>query len=93
MAEREAGTDERAALAGFGDWLADDTRLVFLERGENGLRILGPDLREEKRIALPAAIRDPAGVHGAGNKVIVEDDADDTLWRLDLRKGSWKRIY
>ncbi len=93
VAEREAGTDERAALAGFGDWLANDTRLVFLERGESGLSILGPDLREEKRIPLPAAIRDPAGVHGAGNKVIVKDDANDSLWRLDLRKGSWKRIY
>lgn len=93
VAEREAGTDERTALAGSGDWLADDTRLFFRDGSDNSLRILDPDLREEKRIAFPATIRNPAGVFSAGNAVLIEDDANDSLWRFDLRKGSWKRIY
>ncbi len=93
VAERELGTDERAALMGSGDWLEDDTRLVVRDGDENGLRILGPDLHEEMKIPLPASIRDPAGVYGAGSKVVVKDAGNDSLWRFDLRKRSWKRIY
>jgi hypothetical protein len=93
VAEKVMTKNEASALLFWPSWTADGAELLVLDREANGLRILGPDLNEVKRIALPASIRIPVGLHVVGDQALVEDDQTDSLWRLNLGKESWKKIY
>ncbi|MEN6310717.1 MAG: ABC transporter permease, partial [Acidobacteriota bacterium] len=76
------------------DWLKDGARLVLDDpRGDRCLKILGPDLNEEKRIPFPDAIRSPFDMMVSDDKVLVADGLAYKLWRLDIKKGSWKKLY
>jgi len=35
----------------------------------------------------------PAGLQVVGHQALVEDGKNNTLWRFDLEKKDWKRIY
>jgi ABC-type transport system involved in multi-copper enzyme maturation permease subunit len=93
IAETVMTSKEESALLYSPTWLKDGARLLILDRPESCLKILGPDLSEVKRIMLPAWIRLPAGLHVVGDQALVEDEQTYTLWRLDLNKETWKKIY
>jgi ABC-type transport system involved in multi-copper enzyme maturation permease subunit len=93
VAEKVMTDSEATARLYSPAWTADGARLLVLDRAANGLRVLGPDLNEEKRIAFPESLRVPVGLHIVGANALVEDDQTDTLWRLDLKTGSWKKIF
>ena len=93
VAEREMTRVESTAQQFSATWMADGSRLIILDREENALRILGPDLRDLDRIALPAFWRPPFGVMLVGDKALVEGENPDSLWRCDLATKRWKRIY
>jgi ABC-type transport system involved in multi-copper enzyme maturation permease subunit len=93
VAETVMTSHEESALLYSPAWTADGTRLLIIDRSGNCLKVLGPDLSEVKRIALPALIRVPVGLQVVGDQALVEDDQADALWRLDLGKGSWKKIF
>jgi len=93
VAEKVMTKSETSALLFWPSWTADGARLLILDRAANGLRVLRPDLSEEKRIAFPGSLRLPVGLHIVGANALVEDDQTDALWRLDLKTGSWKKIY
>ncbi len=86
------GFAESRALLSSPQWLADDSGLV-LNYGSEGLRIFSKDLREQKTIVYPPAVSNPIQLCSAGHCVLVQDLGMDALWRYDLNKGSWKRIY
>jgi hypothetical protein len=92
VSERTMTTKESDALLLWPAWTADGAKLLVLDRTGNRLKVLRPDLSEEKTIAFPAPVRLPAGLQTAGDHVLIEDGETDTLWRLDLRTGSWKKI-
>jgi hypothetical protein len=93
VAEKSMTTSEASALLFWPSWTADGALLLVLDRAANGLRVLGPDLSEEKRIAFPESLRVPVSLHIVGANALVKDDQTDTLWRLDLSREAWKRIY
>jgi len=94
LASKEMTAEESTGQFYDIDWLRDGARLVFNDpRGDRCLKILGPDLGEEKRIPFPDAIRSPFNILASDDKVLVADGLTCRLWRLDLEKGSWKKIY
>ena len=93
LASREMTTEERTGQLYDLDWLSDGSRLAVSDPTDRCLKILGPDLGEEKRIPFPASIRSPFNIMVSGDKVMINDDARHALWRLDLKTGAWKRIY
>ena len=74
-------------------WTSDGTELLVLDGDSRSLRILGPDLRETAQIALPPSILTPVSLNVAGRHAVLTDFEEKTLWRLDLEKKLWKRIY
>lgn len=93
LASREMTAEERTGLLYDLDWLSDDSRPVLSDPTDRCLRIFGPDLREETRIPFPASLKSPVEIKVSGEKVLVTDDAARSLWRLDLGKKSWKKLY
>jgi hypothetical protein len=93
VAEKQMTTAESAAQIYSPSWTADGTKLVILDREANGLKILGPDLHEESRVPFPEWMNAPGGLQVVGHQAIVGDGKSDTLWRFDLERKSWKRIY
>ena len=76
------------------DWLADGVRLVLDDpAGDKALKILGSDLSEEKRFALPDSVLPHYNLQAAGDKILIAPSNTHRLWRLDLKTGSWKRIF
>ena len=93
LASREMTTEERTGMLYDLDWLNDGSRPVLSDPTDRCLRIFGPDLNEETRIPFPASIKSPVEVDVSGEKALVTDDADHSLWRCDLVKKTWKRLY
>jgi hypothetical protein len=93
LASKELTEDEKAGQSYSFDWLEDNARLVLCDPTERTLSVLGPDLSEEKRIAVPAPIAAPFGFRVSGDKALVIDGERNTLWRLNLRTEGWKRVY
>ena len=77
------------------DWLQDGKRLVvnIPVYGENNLKILGEDFKEEQSIKVIGRIRNPRHIWGLDNVVLVEDQKKRGLWRLDLKTEKWKKVY
>jgi len=93
VAETVMTSKESSALLYSPAWTADGTELLIMDRSGNCLKVLGPDLSEVKRITLPSSIRVPVGLHVVGDQALAEDDQTGTLWRLDLNKETWKKVY
>lgn len=93
VAERVMTKAEPAAQLYSPCWTADGSKLVILDREANALRILGPDLRDIDRIDIPGWLTTPVGLIVLGNRALVEDNDTNTLWRCDLVKKTWKRLY
>jgi ABC-type transport system involved in multi-copper enzyme maturation permease subunit len=74
-------------------WMPDGRSLVSCDSEDRRLIFLGPDLQETGRIDLPARIKKPWGLTVIGNQVLIGDSATNSLWRLDLKTKSWKKIY
>ena len=101
VAEKVMTKSESEALFFLPAWTADGARLLVLDRGTNDLVVVGDqvlkvfdqELREVDRIALPARMKSAAGLVVVGDQALIEDDKTDSLWRLDLGKKSWKKLY
>jgi Tol biopolymer transport system component/ABC-type transport system involved in multi-copper enzyme maturation permease subunit len=93
LALREMTNDERTGQLYNLDWLDDDARVLLGDPTERCLKILRPDLSEEKRIPFPASIVSPYGSSVSGDKVLIVDSDKHRLWRLDLKTEGWKRVY
>ncbi len=92
VAERVMTKRESSAYLYWPSWTADNAKLLVIDR-TNGLTVFDRKLREVDRIALPAWLTTPAGLCVVGDKALIEDNKDDSLWRLDLVKKSWKKLY
>jgi hypothetical protein len=74
-------------------WLPDGHSVLALASKARYLRVLGPDLQDVGRIDLPAKIKDPAYLAVVGAQVLLVDSHTESLWRYDLAKKRWKRLY
>jgi hypothetical protein len=74
-------------------WMPDGRSVLTLDTKGRCLRILGPDLRDTGRIDLPVRIQEPSDLVVVGDTILLQDRDDDSLWRLDLGKTRWKRLY
>ena len=93
LVERVMTKTEGAALLYSPSWTADGGKIVVLDREANGLRILGPDLKEVEQIAFPQRLDTPIDLQVVGDHALVGDNNTNSLWRCDLKKKSWKRLY
>ena len=74
-------------------WMPDGRSVLTLDTKGRCLRILGPDLRDTGRIDLPVRIQEPSDLVVVGDTVLLQDRSTHSLWRLDLGKTRWKRLY
>ncbi len=74
-------------------WMPDGRSVLTLDTKGRCLRILGPDLRDTGRIDLPVRIQEPSDLVVVGDTVLLQDRSIHSLWRLDLGKTRWKRLY
>jgi hypothetical protein len=93
VAERVVARGEREETPFEVSWMPDGRSLVACDSKDRSLTFLGPDLQETGRIDLPARIKEPWGPTVVGNQILIGDRATHSLWRLDLEKKSWRRIY
>jgi hypothetical protein len=93
VAERVIARGEREGSPFGASWTPDGRSLVSCDSEDRRLIFLSPDLQETGRIDLPARIEKPWGPTVIGNQILIGDSATHSLWRLDLEKKSWKRIY
>lgn len=93
VAEKPMTTSESVALLFWPSWTGDGKKLLVLDRAANALKVFGPDLSEKGQVAFPAWMTNPAGLAVVGDQALIEDDKTDSLWRFDLGKKSWKKLY
>jgi ABC-type transport system involved in multi-copper enzyme maturation permease subunit len=93
VAEKVMTASEAEAIMSFPAWTADGAAILLLDPGSRSLIFLGPDLRETGRIPLPAWITSPGSLQVVGRQALIDDDTTNSLWRLDLAKKSWKKLY
>jgi len=74
-------------------WMPDGRSVLTLDIKGRCLRILGTDLQNTGRIDLPVRIKEPSGLEVVGDTVLLQDSGIHSLWRLDLGKMRWKRLY
>lgn len=89
LAEGEADLDINTLAA----WLYDGSHIIMLERTTSTVKVLDLNLNIERTIAVPSALKGPAGLEVVEDKVLIKDYAMSRLWRLDLQTESWKKIY
>jgi hypothetical protein len=93
LSSRELTDNEETAQSYSLDWLDDSARLILCDPKERALTILRSDLSEEKRIPFPASVDYLYGPRVTGEKALVNEENAHRLWRLDLKTGSWKKIF
>jgi hypothetical protein len=93
VAEKVMTKSESEALRFSPSWTADGARLLVLDRETNGLKVFDRELSEVDRVPLPAWMTSPTGLVVVGDQALIEEDKTDSLWRLDLGKKSWKKLY
>ncbi|MGZ4886320.1 MAG: hypothetical protein ACXVJK_01255, partial [Candidatus Aminicenantales bacterium] len=71
LAEKVMTKSEAAAQLYSPSWTADGAGLIILDREANGLRILGPDLKEIGRIAFPLRMGTATGLNVVGDQALV----------------------
>jgi hypothetical protein len=74
-------------------WMPDGRSVLALSPTGHYLRILGLDLQDVGRIDLPAKAMVPTYLAVVGAQVLLVDSYTESLWRFDLEKKRWKRIY
>jgi len=74
-------------------WMPDGKSVIALSHKGRYLRVLGPDLQDAGRIDLPAKIKDPTDLVVVGAQVLLVDSHTESLWRFNLEKKRWKRLY
>jgi len=93
VAERPIARSESVSRELSPSWTADASRLVILDREVDALRFLGPDLDETDRVVLPRWMDRFSGLRIAGEMVIIDNGETRSLWRYDLAKKRWKKMY
>ncbi|NTV80302.1 MAG: hypothetical protein HGA24_02640, partial [Candidatus Aminicenantes bacterium] len=93
VAERPIARKESVSRELWPSWTTDGSRLVILDREVGSLRFLGPDLGEIDRVVLPPWIDRFSGLRVAGEMVIIDNGETRALWRYDLAKKRWKKMY
>jgi len=87
------GLGEFPPGAGLG-WIGDGGRLCWTDFRNRLLRIVAPDLTEEKTIAIPDRLGDWSFARAfAPEAVLLSDQTGRSLWRLDLHTEKWKRVW
>jgi hypothetical protein len=74
-------------------WMPDGRSVLALSPTGHYLRILGLDLQDVGRIDLPAKAMVPTYLAVVGAQVLLVDSYTESLWRFDLEKKRWARIY
>ncbi len=75
-------------------WIGDGGRLCWTDFRNRLLRIVAPDLTEEKTIAIPDRLGDWSFARAfAPEAVLLSDQTGRSLWRLDLHTEKWKRVW
>ncbi len=93
IVERVMTKSEASARLYSPSWTADGSKIVVIDREADSLRILGADLGEIERIVFPHRLATPTDLQVVGSQALVGDNDTDSLWRCDLAKKSWKRLY
>jgi ABC-type transport system involved in multi-copper enzyme maturation permease subunit len=93
LAQKELAASEKLAQSYSLDWLNGDTGIVLCDPLERALRILRPDLSEEKQIKFPTSAGSLYGPWVLGDEVLILDFDKNRLWHLNLKTERWKRIY
>ena len=93
VAERPIARSESVSRELSPSWTADASRLVILDREVDALRFLGPELEEIDRVVLPRWMDRFSGLRIAGEMVIIDNGETRSLWRYDLAKKRWKKMY
>jgi hypothetical protein len=96
VAEREMTRNDETARLLAPTWTSDGTAIIVFDRDTDGLRILGPELRDVDRIAPPGGMEISPYLQPVGDKLLAllgRHDSRDTLWRLDLKTRRWKKLY
>jgi Tol biopolymer transport system component len=93
LASREMTTDERTGQLYDIDWLKDGARLVLSDPVGRCLKILGANLDVERTISNSTSLRSPWSIMVSGDKILANDNEPHRIWRFDLSRNSWKRIY
>jgi hypothetical protein len=93
LALKELTASEKVAQSYSLEWLNGDTGLILCDQTERALRILRPDLSEEKRISYPASVGSLFGPCVSGDEALILDVDKDRIWRLNLKTERWKRIF
>lgn len=91
---RELMRIEREFPPASAGWIGDRGRLCWYDPKAGVLRFLAPDLSDEKAIALPGAIgKGPFYPAFGGGMILLTDEGDQSLWRLDITTEKWKKIW
>lgn len=74
-------------------WASGDTQLALMLPRERSLKVLDRDLKEVKRIEFPAAVANMEEGRAIAKGVLLLSGNPQGVWRLDLDKGKWKRVW
>jgi hypothetical protein len=74
-------------------WTPDGKSVVTLSQKGRYLEILGPDLQDVAKIDLPAKIKDPNYLVVVGAHILLVDSQTESLWRFNLEKKRWAKVY
>ena len=77
------------------DWVYGGEKLIISEGNKNELylRLLDENLNEEKRIELPAQVKNFYHLKGVNEIVLFRNRRRGSLWRLNLETEDIKKIY
>jgi len=74
-------------------WTGDGAKLVVTAVVERSLYFLGLDLALTKEVPVPASVGERFMAWPVGDAVLVSDQDEDAVWRLDLTTETWKKIW
>ena len=93
IAERTLSGKSHAPYYGRAIWLDDDRLAESSLAAVGGLNVYSADLTQKTTYDFPPAAGFLAPVASVGNKILALNSDLYNLWRLDLKKGTWKRLY
>jgi len=74
-------------------WIGDGTKLAVTAVRDRSIYVLGPDLALEKTVPVPPSVNGRFRVWPVGAAVLLTDQENQAIWRLDLKTDKWKRIW
>jgi hypothetical protein len=93
LAESVMTRSEASARLYSPSWTADGAKIVVIDKEAGALRVFSLGLKEIERIAFPHRLATPADLQVVGDQALVGDNDTNSLWRCDLVKKTWKRLY